>query len=431
MPRLIFHYDTLYPYLRSAKTHEREKSLRLLDAAGEVVSLTIWTPPDVLRRQLEEGEIRPKTRFGFFLGNRRYPKIQDGLPPPRADLPLLRGVVRLAAAPPRPTLPGDGGGRLEAAPGGRVARAPRGRRRARELAARMWFRCLFRGENFPGQLAGVAGLVGFFVTRFVRGGQRRRSGGPRRGGAPDGAQARQARGIRAFGNRLRLPGGDRRDPRETGFRRRLRASRGSRWRSTSARSPTRARAGAPRRRRAAPRARAPARSRSSFASVAGPARAVAQRERRVAQPFERARGGDLARARVRQEVRRVAARRELRLLDRLDRDPLAPAELALPAVRARRLRRLLDQRVQAALARRHREVAGARAGPQLHTEPCRELAAQALDRGFGLAEEGLVAHGEHPLGPARAQRVDPIEVGGPEPRAVQRDRRGPSGWPGS
>lgn len=77
MPRLIFHYDTLYPYLRSAKTHEREKSLRLLDAAGEVVSLTIWTPPDALRRQLEEGEIGPKTRFGFFLGNRRYPKIQD------------------------------------------------------------------------------------------------------------------------------------------------------------------------------------------------------------------------------------------------------------------------------------------------------------------------------------------------------------------
>jgi hypothetical protein len=31
----------------------------------------------------------------------------------------------------------------------------------------MWFRCFFRGENFPGQLAGVTGLVGFFVTRFV------------------------------------------------------------------------------------------------------------------------------------------------------------------------------------------------------------------------------------------------------------------------
>ena len=31
----------------------------------------------------------------------------------------------------------------------------------------MWFRCLFRGENFPGRLAGATGLVGFFVTRFV------------------------------------------------------------------------------------------------------------------------------------------------------------------------------------------------------------------------------------------------------------------------
>jgi hypothetical protein len=31
----------------------------------------------------------------------------------------------------------------------------------------MWFRCLFRGENFPGALAGEPGLVGFFITRFV------------------------------------------------------------------------------------------------------------------------------------------------------------------------------------------------------------------------------------------------------------------------
>ena len=77
MPRLIFHYDMLYPYLRSAKTHAREPSLRLLDAADEVVSLTIWTPPDTLLRQLEAGEIAPKTRFGLFLGNRRYPKIRD------------------------------------------------------------------------------------------------------------------------------------------------------------------------------------------------------------------------------------------------------------------------------------------------------------------------------------------------------------------
>jgi hypothetical protein len=29
------------------------------------------------------------------------------------------------------------------------------------------FRCLIRGENFPGELAGRSGLFGFYVTRFV------------------------------------------------------------------------------------------------------------------------------------------------------------------------------------------------------------------------------------------------------------------------
>ena len=29
------------------------------------------------------------------------------------------------------------------------------------------FRCMIRGENFPGQLIGQKGLVGFYTTRFV------------------------------------------------------------------------------------------------------------------------------------------------------------------------------------------------------------------------------------------------------------------------
>ncbi|MDB5309896.1 MAG: hypothetical protein JWO38_4098 [Gemmataceae bacterium] len=30
-----------------------------------------------------------------------------------------------------------------------------------------WFRCFIRGENFPGQMIGESGPVGFYVTRFV------------------------------------------------------------------------------------------------------------------------------------------------------------------------------------------------------------------------------------------------------------------------
>jgi hypothetical protein len=30
-----------------------------------------------------------------------------------------------------------------------------------------WFRCLVRGENYPLQIIGISGPVGFYVTRFV------------------------------------------------------------------------------------------------------------------------------------------------------------------------------------------------------------------------------------------------------------------------
>lgn len=33
----------------------------------------------------------------------------------------------------------------------------------------VWFRCFIRGENFPGEFfPGQLGLVGFYVTRFVK-----------------------------------------------------------------------------------------------------------------------------------------------------------------------------------------------------------------------------------------------------------------------
>ena len=37
--------------------------------------LTIWTPPERLRRQIYEGEIKPKTTLGIFHGNKRHKKI--------------------------------------------------------------------------------------------------------------------------------------------------------------------------------------------------------------------------------------------------------------------------------------------------------------------------------------------------------------------
>ncbi len=72
LPRVLFHYDFLRPYLRSAGVHARDEALALLDGAREVAFATIFAPPEVLRRRLA-GTSLPG-RLGFPL-KRRHRRI--------------------------------------------------------------------------------------------------------------------------------------------------------------------------------------------------------------------------------------------------------------------------------------------------------------------------------------------------------------------
>jgi 2-polyprenyl-3-methyl-5-hydroxy-6-metoxy-1,4-benzoquinol methylase len=74
--RLLFHYDFLRPYLTSAQVHDRDEAMDILDTAEHVTFLTIWTPPERLRRQLHDSEIAPRTKLGFFRGKSRWRKIE-------------------------------------------------------------------------------------------------------------------------------------------------------------------------------------------------------------------------------------------------------------------------------------------------------------------------------------------------------------------
>ncbi len=74
--RLLLHYDFLRPYLASAKTHDRDEALDVLETAERLTFVTIWTPPERLRRQLLASEIEPKTRLGVYRGKSRMLKIQ-------------------------------------------------------------------------------------------------------------------------------------------------------------------------------------------------------------------------------------------------------------------------------------------------------------------------------------------------------------------
>jgi SAM-dependent methyltransferase len=52
MGDVMFHYDMLRPYMRSARVHSRDEALDVLDSADKVTFLTMWTSPEKLLKQL-------------------------------------------------------------------------------------------------------------------------------------------------------------------------------------------------------------------------------------------------------------------------------------------------------------------------------------------------------------------------------------------
>jgi SAM-dependent methyltransferase len=74
--KLALHYDFLRPYLASAKTHDRDEALDVVDTADRVSFVTVWASPERLRKQLHDSEIAPNTKMGVFRGKRRLRSIQ-------------------------------------------------------------------------------------------------------------------------------------------------------------------------------------------------------------------------------------------------------------------------------------------------------------------------------------------------------------------
>ncbi len=71
----LFHYDIVRPFRRSAKTHERDEALDILDTAEDITVLTLWTPPDILRQQFEKSKIL--NRGKIKKNERRWKIFQD------------------------------------------------------------------------------------------------------------------------------------------------------------------------------------------------------------------------------------------------------------------------------------------------------------------------------------------------------------------
>jgi hypothetical protein len=90
--KVLFHYDFLRPYQRSAATHRRDEALDLLGAADKITLVTLVVSPDTLRRQLYEGElVRGTNNGGPALA--RFRNRRSALGSPRRLLRIARRLV--------------------------------------------------------------------------------------------------------------------------------------------------------------------------------------------------------------------------------------------------------------------------------------------------------------------------------------------------
>ena len=81
--RLILHYDILRPHRRSAKTHARDEVMDVLRCAQRVTFVSLWRPPELLRRGFESEPVSFATRAGWLFEGRRRRKLLQEFADPR------------------------------------------------------------------------------------------------------------------------------------------------------------------------------------------------------------------------------------------------------------------------------------------------------------------------------------------------------------
>lgn len=75
LDRLILRRDFMRPYLRSAMVHERDEANDILETAGRITFVTVWSPPQQLATQITDAEIGPAKGKGNK--SARHRKILD------------------------------------------------------------------------------------------------------------------------------------------------------------------------------------------------------------------------------------------------------------------------------------------------------------------------------------------------------------------
>lgn len=79
VPKLVYHYDFLRPYLRGPFELSRDPATDIFGLAETVKSVTLISQPAELERRWRNRDIKPKTHFGIYWGRKRSKKILKSL----------------------------------------------------------------------------------------------------------------------------------------------------------------------------------------------------------------------------------------------------------------------------------------------------------------------------------------------------------------
>lgn len=75
VPKVLFHYDILRPWLNGPYNHRRDRSLEIVDCAEKTQTVTLLTGQSDLWARWHRREIEPLTRRGRYRGRRRQLKV--------------------------------------------------------------------------------------------------------------------------------------------------------------------------------------------------------------------------------------------------------------------------------------------------------------------------------------------------------------------
>lgn len=90
-PKVLFHYSIMRPWLNGPNNYRLDHSLKILDCAKKLHTVTLLTAQSDLLARWQQREIAPRTRNGKYRGRRRKLKVLKAFETPEMAIHLYDG----------------------------------------------------------------------------------------------------------------------------------------------------------------------------------------------------------------------------------------------------------------------------------------------------------------------------------------------------